>query len=380
MTVADDPVWVTGMAWTTALGRDLEVVWNALAGKASGITEMATDLSLRSLLAAPVPSIAANASPARRQAEITRDAALRALDDAGLEPGNERVLMVVGTSYGAHLDDAATESLSEWSVVVARDVGLFRKPVIIATACSAGADALLAGLAFLRGGVADICLCGGADVLTAGKRLGHSRLGTMSPEGLRAFDTGRSGTVLGEGAAFVVLETSRSARARGARARGVLAGAGSSNDAASATAPDASGRNVVLAVERALRSAGVTTDAVGLINAHGSGTAVNDDVEARAYTTQFARSSRPPLLFATKGAFGHTLGATGAIEAVATLLALETRLVPPICGLRSPLPDLGLPVAASATACPDGAAISVTLGFGGFNTCLVFQSARSIAA
>ncbi|BAI73720.1 coronafacic acid beta-ketoacyl synthetase component (plasmid) [Azospirillum sp. B510] len=380
MTGADTAAWVTGMAWSTCLGDDVAAVWAALTDGASGIVEHLSDLPLRSMLAARITEPDQGGSPAMRQVALTADTARRALDDAGLDASDNRLRAVFGTSYGANLDDPDATSLSDWSAAAAAGLTLAHPPLTTATACSAGSDALLVGLALLRSGAAEICLCGGADVLTPGKRLGHSTIGTMSGDGLFAFDQRRSGTVLGEGAAMVVLETVRSARARGARPRGVLAGAGSSSDAMSATAPDPSGRNVILAVERALDSAGLTADAVGLINAHGSGTPVNDDVEACAYTEFFARVPVRPLVFATKGAFGHTLGATGAIEAVATLLALDRGEVPPIHGLASPLPALGLPVARSRSACPDGAALSVTLGFGGFNTCLVFQVAGSRAA
>ncbi len=373
-------VWITGMAWSTALGSSVEGVWESLLADVSGISDVPSPFPLRSTRAAVLPDIAMDRPAGRRQHELTRATLLRALQDAAIDPDDPRILPVLGTSYGPHLERSAVTSLSRWSTDAARAAGCAREPVTVTTACSAGSDALLTGLALLRAGTAEICVCGGADVLTPGKRLGHSRLGTMSPHDLRAFDTGHDGTLLGEGAAFLVLETEEGARARGARPRGVLAGAASSNDAASAVAPDPSGKNVVLAVRRALYTAGLDPGDIAVVNAHGSGTPVNDEVEARAYARVFAQVPRPPVVFATKGAFGHTLGATGAIEAIAVLQALDTRAAPPVHALRDPLPQLTLPIpAAHPLKVEPGAGISVTLGFGGFNTCLVLQGPGSTA-
>ena len=381
MVSVESPVWITGMAWSTALGSALDTVWESLLADASGISDVPSPFPLRNTRAAVLPDIPVDLPAGRRQRELTRDTLVRALRDAAIDADDPRILPVLGTSYGPHLEMSDVTSLSRWSAEAARDAGCTAEPVTVTTACSAGSDAVLAGLALLRAGAAEICVCGGADVLTPGKRLGHSRLGTMSPGDLRAFDTGHDGTLLGEGAAFLVLETEEGARARGAHPRGVLAGAGSSNDAASAVAPDPSGKNVVLAVRRALRTAGLDPGDVTVVNAHGSGTPVNDEVEARAYAQMFSQVPRPPVVFATKGAFGHTLGATGAIEAIAVLQALDTATAPPVHVLRDPLADLTLPIPAEhPMKVEPGAGISVTLGFGGFNTCLVLQGPGSAAA
>lgn len=379
MVTQESGVWVTGMAWSTALGSGLRTVWDSLLAGESGVTEVPSPFPLRGTRAAMVPQLPWTWNAADRQHELTRETLSRALEDAGIAPDEPRVLPVLGTSYGAHLETPDTSSVSAWSTDAARAAGCVTDPVTVTTACSAGSDAVLTGLALLEAGDADVCVCGAADVLTLGKRLGHSRLGTMSPGRLLAFDDDRQGTVLGEGAAFLVLEPAARARARGARPRGVVAGAGSSNDAASAVAPDPSGRNVTLAVRRALRHAAAEPEDVAVINAHGSGTPVNDDVEALTYQQVFTDVARPPVVFATKGAFGHTLGATGAIEAVATLRALEARLVPPVHGLRKPIGNLTLPIpCANPMKIDEGLGISVTLGFGGFDTCLVLKGPGSV--
>ncbi|NKI73436.1 beta-ketoacyl-[acyl-carrier-protein] synthase family protein [Dickeya sp. CFBP 2040] len=380
MVNSDSPVWVTGMAWSTALGDEIAPVWQSLLKDRSGITELDAALSLRSNLAAPIPDLPLEWDDARRQHVLTVKTLRNALKDAAVSVDDPDILPILGTSYGHHLDSSDSVSLSEWSIRAVNEVGCITSPITVSTACSAGADAILAGLNVIRAGLGEICVCGGADILTVGKRLGHSRLGTLSADGLRTFDVSHNGTVLGEGAAFLILESEAHAKRRGIEAYGILAGAGSANDATSAVAPDLSGQNVMLTVQRALNSAGLRPEDISIINTHGTGTPINDSVEAKAYSQLFSALPNPPTLFATKGAFGHTLGATGAIEAITVLLALKTQQLPPIHGLRDPIPDLNLPVATQKNmTCCATAGLSITLGFGGFNTCLVFQHAGSTA-
>jgi 3-oxoacyl-[acyl-carrier-protein] synthase II len=366
------------MAWSTALGSGLEEVWAALHAGASGIRPTPCHFPLRSELGAAVPGLD-GLHPQERQLALTRDTLAAALDDAGLEPSTPGITSVLGTSYGAHLDwdpddGALSAGLGAWADASATGLGMAEPPLSVTTACSSGSDSLLLGAELIRSGTAQICVCGGADILTTAKRLGHSALGTLSPTGLTAFDTARDGTVLGEGAGFLVLESPSSARRRGARLRGFLTGAGSANDGTSPTAPDPGGRAVVAAVERALRDADASAGDVAVINAHGSGTPVNDDVEATALRTVFAGAGSPTV-FATKGAFGHSMGATGALEAIATLLALRDRTVPPVAGLRTVLDGFPLPLARESASTGPGIGLSLTLGFGGFDTCLAFAGA-----
>lgn len=226
------------MAWCTALGDSLDGVWAALLAGESGLREVPSPHPLRSGTAAVAPGVPWDLEPAERQRLMTTDTLACALADAALDPADERLYPVFGTSYGPHLDDPDTRSLSGCPTAAVREAGLVRRPLVVSTACSSGSDTLLVALELLRSGVAEICVCGGADVVTTAKRLGHSLLGTMSTDGLRAFDVRHDGALLGEGAGFMVVESARSARARGARVHGLLAGAGSSNDATGSAAPD----------------------------------------------------------------------------------------------------------------------------------------------
>ncbi|WP_432994430.1 beta-ketoacyl synthase N-terminal-like domain-containing protein [Dactylosporangium sp. CA-233914] len=369
-------VAVTGMAWTTGLGAGLEPVWQALTAGRSALRRVPSALALRSDLAAVIAEVPLDAAPALRQRVLAVTTMLRCLADADLGADDPRIRPVLGTSFGADLDDPPAGSLSAWAVDAASRAGLVQRPVVVTTACSSGSDAVLIARSLIRCGAAELCLCGGVDVLTAGKRLGHSTLGTMSPDGLRAFDQDHNGTLLGEGAGFLLLESLESADRRGVRPYGYVVGAGSANEAAGAVAPDPSGASLRLAVERALRG-GAEPNEVAVINAHGSGTPLNDMVEALTYSNLFGGAAARPVVFATKGAFGHTLGATGALEAIATLQALRRRQVPAVPGLARVMPQLSLPVAAAEPAAVGaGIGLSVTLGFGGFTTCLAFAGAQ----
>lgn len=372
-------VLVTGMAWSTTLGSGLEQVWKRLLAGESGLRPVPSAHELRSSLAGPVGFPPSDWEPARRQVALTAGTVARALDDAGLSASSTDPCLVAGTSYGAHLDDVDTAGLHGWAVEAAAEAGIRRPPVSLSTACSSGSDAIAVGAAMIDSGAAEVCVCGGADILTPAKRLGHSALGTMSTTRLRSFDRNRDGTLLGEGAGFLVLESQTSARRRGVGGYAVLRGSGSSNDAAGMTSPDPSGEGVVLAVRRSLAHAERDPADVAAVSAHGSGTPVNDEVEEIAFTRLFSQGPCPTV-FATKGAFGHTLGATGAMEAITVVLALRDRRVPPISALEETSKTFPVPVPRQGPReIGAGVGLNLTLGFGGFNTSLVFEAVGSDA-
>jgi 3-oxoacyl-[acyl-carrier-protein] synthase II len=357
---------VTGLAWTTPLGTGLDEVWSALLDGRGGVREVPSPHRLRSPLAATVPA-PREEDPARRQVVLAADTLTAALADAGLSADADGLRLVLGTSYGADLDDTATVSLHHWASAVAEQAGHPHEPVTVTTACSAGADSVLVGALLIESGQCEVAVCGGVDVLTEAKRLGHSALGTMSTGALRAFDAGHDGMVLGEGAAFLVLARHGTVP----RVHATLAGAGSANDAATLTAPDTSGTAVSLAVRRALLHSGLSVADIAVVSAHGSGTPLNDETEAACLSALFVGA--PPVVFATKGALGHSLGATGAVEAITVILALRDGVAPPVPGLRTPLAPLAPMLSAGEARTFSGTAgISLTLGFGGFDTCLLF--------
>jgi 3-oxoacyl-[acyl-carrier-protein] synthase II len=365
---------VTGLSWTTPLGDDLDAVWGRLCAGESGLVPIdAGGTRLRNTLAAAAPSVPFEGTAAERMTAMGLPALRRALDQAACDPADPDTLLVLGTSLGAFLEgEPGSAPLSHWADAVALAVGAARLPVALSTACSSGSDAVLVGAEILRAGAARKVVCGGVDVLTMSKRLAHSALGSMSPTLLRAFDARHDGTLLGEGAGFLVLET-EPARPPLAWLRGV----GSANDAAGMTTPDAAGLGACLALTRSLADAGLDPEAVGVVNAHGSGTPLNDATEARAFEAVFGAVRPRPIVFATKGNFGHSLGATGALEAIAVVLALRKGEVPPVVALERPSAEVTFPLPVGTPLRHDArVGLSVTLGFGGFDTSLVFEVGR----
>ncbi|MFI9782971.1 beta-ketoacyl-[acyl-carrier-protein] synthase family protein [Kitasatospora sp. NPDC051984] len=364
---------MTGIGWETPLGNSVDDVWTALLKGESGISELPSGVPLRSLLAAVVTSVPVDAPPHVRQRELAARAVYSALADAGIPSWDGfDAELILGTSYAGNLDDPDLPSLYTWARDTAALAGFAGTPLCVTTACSAGSDAVLMGAELIRSGRREICVCVGVDVVTAAKRLGHSLLGTMSPESLRAFDARHNGMLLGEGAGVLVLESAGHAARRGARVHAELRGAGSANDAAGMTAPDPSGRSIRLAVERALAAGGLTAGDIAVVSAHGTGTPVNDEVEATSLRSLFGTGPDGPVVFGTKGALGHSLGACGTIEAITLIKALTDRQVPPVHCLESPMDGFPLPLPIGGPLpVAGGCGLSLTLGFGGFNTALV---------
>ncbi|MGZ3459240.1 MAG: beta-ketoacyl synthase N-terminal-like domain-containing protein, partial [Archangium sp.] len=205
---------MTGAAWSTALGNGLGEVWRRLLAGEHGFVEIPTPHRVRNGLAAVVRPF--EDKPALRLRQLAVETLGRALSEAGLAAGGAGTRLVLGTSLGAYLDDANEREapLHAWADEVARAVGSSAPPISLSTACSSGADAILVGAELIRAGLAEVCVCGGVDILTQSKRLAHSALSTMSPTRLRAFDQGHDGMLLGEGAGFLVLESLEHARER----------------------------------------------------------------------------------------------------------------------------------------------------------------------
>jgi len=252
----------------------------------------------------------------------------------------------------------------------------------VSTACAAGGHALACALSLLREGRADAVLAGGAEAAcTPLAQAAFSALEALSPSGRSLpFDAHRDGFVLGEGAGALVLEHPERARSRGAEILGYLRGAGSSSDAHHMTAPRADGASQADAIEGALRDSGIDASALSYINAHGTGTPLGDRIEALALGRALGADAQRIPVSSLKSAIGHTLGAAGALEAVATLLALRARSAPANIGLAEPDPDLALELISERPR-PLGddrqrplLALSSSFGFGGHNVVLCLEA------
>ncbi|WIX90590.1 beta-ketoacyl-[acyl-carrier-protein] synthase family protein [Amycolatopsis sp. DG1A-15b] len=245
------------------------------------------------------------------------------------------------------------------------------------SACASGAEAIAWAWRMIVAGEADVVVAGGTDAcITPAIMAGFTRARSMStrnasPEtASRPFDAGRDGFVLGEGAGILVLERAGFAAARGAKAYGRLAGAGMSNDAHHITAPDPDGAGQSAAITTALRRAGLAAGDIGHVNAHATSTPLGDLTESVTIRRVLGDG---PVVTAPKGALGHLLGGSGAVEAIATLLSIRDGLVPPTANLDTLDDRIGLDVVAGEPRRVTlTAAISNSFGFGGHNVTLAF--------
>jgi 3-oxoacyl-[acyl-carrier-protein] synthase II len=245
----------------------------------------------------------------------------------------------------------------------------------VATACATGANAIGEGARYIRDGMADVVVAGGVEAcVTPVTMAAFARMGALSrnPDpavASRPFDDERDGFVMGEGAAFLVLEPWERAVARGARILGEVAGYGLTCDAHHITAPVENGAGAAAAMEMALADAGLEPAAIGHVNAHGTSTPHNDSAEAAAIAKVFGPGALP--VTSGKGVTGHLIGAAGAVEAVAALLAADRGIVPPTANHHHT--DLPVDVVAGEAREIDRApALSTSFAFGGHNVALVF--------
>lgn len=250
--------------------------------------------------------------------------------------------------------------------------GLTGPVLAVSSACASANHAMGLALQQIRAGLADVMLTGGAEaMLCFGGVKAWEGLRVLAPDACRPFSLGRTGMVIGDGAGVLVFEAEEHARARGARILAEVAGFGMTADAGGIVAP--SGDGAVRAMVAALADAGLGPADIGYINAHGTGTLVNDRAEAAAIRAVFAV---PPPVSATKAMHGHAIGATGALEALACLLALDEGLLPPTLGYLAHDPECDLdvvPQVARKARVP--AALSNAFAFGGLNAVLVFRRA-----
>jgi nodulation protein E len=251
--------------------------------------------------------------------------------------------------------------------------GLRGPAFAVASACASATHAI--GIAFhmVRAGSVDCAVAGGAEAcITFGTLRGWEAMRVMSPDVCRPFSKDRMGLILGEGAAMMVLEPLERAQARGAEILGEIVGFGMSADAADLTAPDQGG--MVRAMQGAFDDAKLGPQDIQYVNAHGTGTAANDETETKALHEAFGPHAGKLAISSTKSMVGHALGAAGALELVATLLAVRESIAPPTIGYLGPDPACDLDyVPNTARKMPIDAAVSNSFAFGGLNAVLAVK-------
>ncbi len=272
------------------------------------------------------------------------------------------------------------------AAAVSMKFGLKGQMYSVVSACSSGAHAIGCALRMIQYDDADAVVVGGAEATLTPFGFGSfNSMQALSPTGIsRPFDARRDGFVMGEGAGVLVLEEAEAAAARGAKVLGEVTGYGSTSDAYHLTAPEPSGAAATRAIELALSDAGIGPDDVDYVNAHGTSTQLNDAAETAALKRALGEErARMIPISSTKSAIGHLLGAAGAVEAVATVKTLATRVIPPTIGYEVPDPDCDLdyvPGEARPLVLSNGhppVAISNSFAFGGHNVTLVLQGSQS---
>jgi len=265
---------------------------------------------------------------------------------------------------------------------VSIDLGIRGPAVGNANSCASGSMAIGQAFHAIRAGIVDAALAGGAEAPLAPLTFGaFAMIRVLSARNddpataSRPFDVDRDGFVMGEGAAILALEERDAAVARGARILGEVAGFGASTDAYHLTAPLPSGEAAAAAVTTALADAGLGADEIGYVNAHASSTQLNEIAEAKALHLALGDHAATVPVSGTKGLYGHALGASGAIEAAITLLAMDAGCLPGTCNLVHLDPQCELNVLREPLSARPAAALSTSFGFGGMNAALVFRAA-----
>jgi len=405
-------VVVTGLGAVTPLGADVDSSWDGLVAGRSGAGEItqfdSTDYAVH--FACEVkdfdPTHYIDRKQARRMdrfAHLVVAAARQAEEDSGLsiESEPDRVGAAIATGIGGlkAFQDCHSELLSRGP----DRVNPFSIPEIIpnmgaawvsmqlgtqgplssqCTACAASNMSLGDGLDAIRLGRADVMLCGGTEApVTEVGIAGFSAMRALSrrnddPEGAsRPFDSGRDGFVMGEAGAVVVLEELEHARARGAKIYAELLGYGVSSDARHITEPDPSGLNPARAMTMAFGDASIEPGEIDYINAHGTSTPLGDAAETRVIKLALGEeNARQTPVSSTKGATGHCLGASGAVEAMFSILAIDRGVLPPTINYEVPDPECDLDYIPNESRKADvRTAVSNSFGFGGHNATVVFR-------
>lgn len=272
---------------------------------------------------------------------------------------------------------AASYPAARVADAVGEHLGIRGPRCAISAACASSAMAIALAANMLLDGAASMMLAGGSDALCPFTLSGFNSLQALDPNPCRPFDRNRQGLNLGEGAAVLVLETLERAEARNANVQAVLLGWAMTNDAFHSTAPQTQGKGLADCMRLAMEMAEVSGDDIGYVNAHGTGTPLNDVAETNAYETAFRERKRPVPVSSTKSYFGHCLGAAGALEAIIAIIAVRCGVLLPTLRLTDPIESPSVDWLRGKVLCQDvPLAMSVSAGFGGSNAALIFKNGQ----
>jgi len=404
-------VVITGLGWVTSLGLDVDDVFGKLCQGVSGIDRIKRfdTAEYPTKIGGELPDWTGgpNIDPREakrldRFAQFALNASIDAANDAGIDFANENVWRcgsIIGTGIGGieefetgyqRMLDRGPTKVSPFMVPklmcnagcgnVSIHYGLKGPNLSVATACASAGHAIGDAFDCIRNDNADIMLTGGSEAactplglacFVALKAL--SKRNDDPQKASRPFDKGRDGFILSEGAGIVVLEEYQRAKARGAKIYAELLGFGQTADGSHITAPDEEGRGAAHAMELALKDAKLNTTDVSYMNAHGTSTGLGDIAETRAIKRLFGDHAYNVPTSSTKSMTGHLLGASGGVEAIITIKALEKGMLPPTINLEDPDEQCDLDYVPNTAREADlSVALSNSFGFGGHNVCLAF--------
>jgi beta-ketoacyl-acyl-carrier-protein synthase II len=402
----EERVVITGMGTVNPLGLNVSETWEKLKSGVSGVAPITLfdSSNLNVHIAAEVkgfdPANYMDSKEVRRRdrfEQFATAAAKEALASSGLEfadGGSQRVGVVVSSAIGGlkSLEDAiltnhieGPRKVSPFLIpmlmsngaagLVAIDHGIKGPCFSVASACASGADGIGVAMLMLRAGMIDACIAGGAETtITSTGVAAFDRIGAMTRRNEeygnvpQPFDRNRDGLVMGEGSAVIILERESAARARGAQILAELAGYASTADAFHVTAPHEQGEGGAEAIRLALDSARANPDELGYINAHGTGTLLNDQSETRAVKRALGETAYQVPISSTKSMTGHMMGATGALEIIFCVQAIREGILPPTVHYETPDPECDLDyIPNQAREKRIDLAISNAFGFGGHN-------------
>jgi len=406
-------VVITGLGAVSPLGSTLEQYWNGLAAGCSGIRRITQfdPSGLPCQIAGEVPDFDVELYLDRKEArrtpracQIALGAAIQAVKDAGLPDkmeNPERSGVLYGSVVGGAdmiaqgvrtLDRQGPNKISPFMLptgipnipafYIALQFQCLGYNGTISTACATGTQAIGEASEVIRRGAADILITGGAESLVNDWTIaGFSSMKALpihyndAPErASRPFDKDREGFVFSEGAAALVLESLEHAQARGARIYAEVAGHASSADAYHIAAPDPTGNGPIRAMRWAMADSGLPLESVNYINAHGSSTPINDPTETKAIKTVFGDHAYDLVVSSTKSMIGHPMGAAGALEALACIMAIYKGVIPPTINLENQDPECDLDYAPNtARKAEVNVTLSNSFGLGGQNACLVLN-------
>ena len=404
-------VVITGMGAVTPIGNDVASFWEGLKTGKNGIGPIShfDTTNFKAKLAAEVkdfdPTLYMDKREAKRMDHYCHFAVVAAkqafaqsgLTEGSFDPYRSGVFFGSGVGGLKVFEDELPKMLEKGpsrvsplcipemianmgAAHISMALGFKGESICPVTACATGNHAIGEAYRAIKHGYQDVMIAGGAEasiipIATAGfQNMKALHTGEDPDAASVPFDARRSGFVMGEGAGAVVLESLSHAKARGATILAEVVGYGATSDAYHITAPDPEGAGGAKAMELAIADAGMTPDQIDYINAHGTSTPINEKIETMAIKKAMGDAAYKVHISSTKSMTGHLLGAAGAVEAIACVLAMQHSLVPPTINYKEPDPDCDLDITPNhAVEAPIRAALSNSLGFGGHNAALVFR-------